>query len=70
MAAIGIVMGSIGAVFATRLLQSTLYGVSRLDPAMYAAAALIALVATMVGAAVPARRTSRVDPMISLRSEG
>jgi ABC-type antimicrobial peptide transport system permease subunit len=65
----GIVVGAVGGVFATRYLQSTLYGVSRLDPSMYALGALIALLATLLGALMPARRTSRIDPMISLRGE-
>ena len=65
----GIVVGALGGVFATRYLQSTLYGVSRLDPSMYVVGATIALVATLLGALMPARRTSRIDPMISLRGE-
>jgi putative ABC transport system permease protein len=65
----GIVVGALGGVFATRYLQSTLYGVSRLDPSIYALGAAIALVATLLGALMPARRTSRIDPMISLRGE-
>jgi ABC-type antimicrobial peptide transport system permease subunit len=70
MAAGGIVVGSIAGVFATRYLQSTLYGVSRLDPSTYVAGAIVALLATLLGAFMPARRTSRIDPMISLRGEG
>jgi putative ABC transport system permease protein len=65
----GIVVGAFAGVFATRYLQSTLYGVSRLDPSMYAVGGAIALVATLLGALLPARRTSRIDPMISLRGE-
>jgi predicted permease len=69
MAAGGIVVGAIGGVIATRYLQSTLYGVSRLDPSMYALGAVIALLATLLGAFLPARRTSRIDPMLALRGE-
>ena len=65
----GIVFGAVGGIFATRYLQSTLYGVSRLDPSMYVVGAAIALAATLLGALMPARRTSRIDPMISLRGE-
>ena len=65
----GIVVGALGGVFATRYLQSTLYGVSRLDPSIYVVGASIALLATLLGALMPARRTSRIDPMISLRGE-
>ena len=69
MAAGGILVGSIGGVFATRYLQATLYGVSRLDPTTYIVGGLVALLAALIGAFVPARRTSRIDPMISLRTE-
>jgi len=65
----GIVVGAVGGVFATRYLQATLYGVSRLDPSTYVVGAAIALLATLLGALLPARRTSRIDPMISLRGE-
>lgn len=65
----GIVVGAIGGVFATRYLQATLYGVSRLDPSVYLIGALVAFLATLLGALMPARRTSRIDPMISLRGE-
>jgi len=70
MAAGGVLVGSIAGVFATRYLQSTLYGVSRFDPATYAIGAGVALLAAVSGALMPARRTSRIDPMISLRGEG
>jgi len=43
--------------------------VSRLDPSTYVVGAAIALLATLLGALLPARRTSRIDPMISLRGE-
>jgi len=69
MAAGGIIVGSIVGLFATRYLQSTLYGVSRLDPSTYIGGAIVALLATLLGAFMPARRTSRIDPMISLRGE-
>ena len=69
MAAGGIIVGSIAGVFATRYLQSTLYGVSRLDPSTYVGGAIVALLAALLGAFMPARRTSRIDPMISLRAD-
>ena len=70
MAAGGVVVGCIAGAFATRYLQSTLYGVSPLDPTTYAIGAIIVLLAAVLGALLPARRTSRIDPMISLRGEG
>jgi putative ABC transport system permease protein len=70
MAAGGVVAGLVAAVFATRFVQSSLYGVSRLDPIVYLIGATIAIMVALVGAYVPARRSSRVDPLIALRSEG
>lgn len=69
MAAGGVIAGIGGGAFASRYLQSTLYGVSRLDPRVYAVGAAIALVTTLVAAYVPARRSSRVDPMLAIRGE-
>jgi len=66
---IGVVVGVIGALAATRLATSMLYGVAPRDPLTFVGVvALLVLVA--VGAAwLPARRATRVDPMIALRSE-
>lgn len=69
MATGGVAAGLVGGVFATRYLQSTLYGVSRLDPLVYALGALVALGTAVLAAYVPARRSSRVDPMVALRAE-
>ena len=69
MASGGVVVGLVGAMFATRYLQSTLYGVSRLDPRVYAVGALVALATALLAAYAPARRSSRVDPMVALRAE-
>jgi putative ABC transport system permease protein len=65
----GVTAGIAGAVFATRLLDTALYGVRPLDPATFGAvaAALIAVIAA--AAFVPARRATRVDPMQALRTE-
>ena len=69
MAAGGIGAGVLGGLFATRYLQATLYGVSRLDPATYAAGAAVALLTALLGAYVPARHSSRIDPMEAIRGE-
>ena len=65
----GIVMGGIGAVFAGRLLQSLLYGVSATDPLAFGIAAAILLAVALVANAVPARAATRVDPLRALRTE-
>lgn len=52
-----------------RALQALLYGVSPFDAATYAAAGGIVLLIALVGAALPARRAARLDPVAALRAE-
>jgi putative ABC transport system permease protein len=68
--AIGITLGLGGAAGATRLLQGMLFGIAPFDPTTFAAVALMfGLVATLASYG-PARRSTKVDPIIALRSEG
>ncbi|MGH7655869.1 MAG: ABC transporter permease [Gemmatimonadaceae bacterium] len=69
MAATGIAVGVAGALFATRFLQSTLYGVSHVDPLAYIAGAAALMATALAGAYLPAHRSSRVDPMLAMRAE-
>jgi ABC-type antimicrobial peptide transport system permease subunit len=67
--AAGLVIGVPGAVAASRLVQSQLFGVGAGDPLVFAGgAAVLALVATAAGF-VPARRALRIDPTRALRQE-
>jgi putative ABC transport system permease protein len=69
MSAWGLALGASGALITSRLLESLLFGVTRFDPASYAAAAA-ALMAVCIAAAVPpAMRAVRVDPLAALRSQ-
>ena len=69
LALIGVALGLIGAFAATRLMKSLLFDVGPTDPLTFASiAALIALIA-LVACWIPARRATRVDPMIALRCE-
>ena len=65
----GIAIGSAGAVLIGRALAPDLYEVQPHDPLTFALVALILLGAAAVACAIPARRASRVDPAIALRSE-
>src|SRR5205807_10169668 len=67
--AAGIIIGFIGAVAFSRVIRSLLYGVSANDPLIYASVTAILIVASLVACWLPARRASRVNPMITLRAE-
>jgi putative ABC transport system permease protein len=69
LAAVGLVIGMVGALWLTGALTSLLYGVTRFDPLTFAAApALLASVA-LLACAVPAVRAARVNPVVALREE-
>lgn len=68
-AAVGVVLGSLGAVGVARALASLLYGVSTVDPLAFAVAVLVLLAVAFLANLVPARRAARVDPLLALRYE-
>ena len=69
LAAGGVVIGLIGAVGLTRLMASLLFGVSPLDPLTFGAVAVVLSAIAALASYVPARRASRVDPVVALRFE-
>jgi predicted permease len=68
-ALLGVACGTAGALAATRLLRSLLFGVSASDPETFAAVALLLFAVAMLACYIPARRATRVDPVIALRQE-
>jgi predicted permease len=68
-AAIGAALGALAGLVAGRVLSSLLYGVSPRDPLVLFAAVLVPVVVAAVASYLPARRASRVDPVVALRAE-
>jgi ABC-type antimicrobial peptide transport system permease subunit len=62
-------VGGVAAYALTRLMRSMVFGVSTSDPATYAAVAALLLVVALLAAYIPARKATRIDPMIALRAE-
>ena len=65
----GTVLGAVGAFALTRYMSTLLFGVSSVDAVTFAAMAGVLIAVTMAACYVPARRASRVDPLIALRYE-
>jgi predicted permease len=66
---VGLAAGLFGAWALSRVLASQLFGISAQDPVTYAAVALLLGLVALIATWLPAQRATRVDPMISLRSE-
>jgi predicted permease len=68
-AAIGVVIGIAGSLMLTRTMRSLLFGVTATDPLTFAAVALTLAAVALLACYLPARRATRVDPMVALRHE-
>jgi putative ABC transport system permease protein len=65
----GTALGMAGAFVLTRWMASMLFGVSASDPATYALVVFVSLGAALLACSIPARRATRVDPLVALRYE-
>ena len=68
-ALLGVAVGAVAAVVLTRYIEALLFGVGRLDATAFAGMSVVMLLVALLASYLPARRASRVDPLVALRSE-
>jgi putative ABC transport system permease protein len=68
-AGIGVVLGLVGAALLSTSMTTLLFNVQPTDPAVYAAVSLVLIAVALLASYLPARRASRIDPLIAMRDE-
>ena len=66
---IGVVIGVVGAIALTRLMQGLLFNISATDPVTFVLISILLSLAAFFACYIPARRASKVDPLVALRYE-
>jgi putative ABC transport system permease protein len=67
--AAGVMIGLVTAVFVSRLLQASLFEVTRTDPLTYASVSVLLILIALIACAIPARRATAVNPIVALRHD-
>jgi ABC-type antimicrobial peptide transport system permease subunit len=68
-AIVGLVIGILGSLALTRVLSRLLYGVGATDPLTFVGVGAVLVAAAAAASLLPARRATRIDPIVALRGE-
>jgi putative ABC transport system permease protein len=69
MTLLGLALGLVGAFFVSRVLTGMLYGITATDPLTFTVVSIVLLAVALLACLLPARRATRVDPIVALRAE-